>query len=68
MLNRMCVDCTRLGAGCKGTKIQAWTGCLSRTGKPIDYGYMPIMSRNDLMEKGVLISSAQKEAHNGKTD
>lgn len=27
-LNFMCLSCARLGADCKGTKCQVWTGCV----------------------------------------
>lgn len=29
--NPICHDCTKLGAGCIGSKEQIWTGCVHRT-------------------------------------
>ncbi len=62
-LNRMCRDCASLGESCDGTTCHTWTGCVFRKSKVvIDYSYMPVMSREDLKDKGVLISALhQKE-------
>lgn len=61
-INRMCTDCANLGESCKGTTCHTWTGCVFRkSNMGIDHSYMPIMSREDLKEKGVLISALVKE-------
>lgn len=57
-INRMCMDCANLGESCKGTTCHTWTGCVFRKSNVgIDHSYIPIMSREDLKEKGVLISA-----------
>lgn len=64
-LNRMCLDCTERGQSCEGTTCQTWTGCIYRKAKT-DYqsGVIPVMSRGDLEEKGVLISALKEATHN----
>ena len=56
-LNNMCRNCARLGTDCKGTANSVWTGCVRKvhisTAK--DSPYIPIMSREDLQEKGVSV-------------
>lgn len=30
-VNRMCITCSKLGNGCKGTTCKTWTGCIYKT-------------------------------------
>ncbi len=56
--NRMCLDCTERGKSCSGTTCKTWTGCVYRNASTnTDNSIIPIMSREDLSEKGVLISA-----------
>ena len=63
-LNRMCADCLELGNGCKGTTCQTWTGCVFKVmaTKEQTSPHIPIMSREDLEEKGVNISALRRAA------
>lgn len=62
-LNRMCLDCTERGQSCEGTTCQTWTGCIYRKAKTSHQSsVIPIMSRSDLEEKGVLISALKAVA------
>lgn len=63
-LNRMCADCLKLGSGCKGTTCQTWTGCVFKAtaAKEQTSPYIPVMSREDLEEKGVNINALRRAA------
>ena len=63
-MNRMCADCLKLGNGCKGTTCQTWTGCVFKvTATKEQTGpHIPIMSREDLEEKGVNINALRRAA------
>lgn len=56
-LNRMCASCQCLGTDCAGTAESVWTGCVYRksTG-PENSPYEPVISREVMQERGVLIS------------
>ena len=64
-LNRMCKNCQLLGGPeCDGTEVQAWTGCIYQ--KPLDKSqkessWIPIMPRQKMEERGVLISKLQEQ-------
>lgn len=32
-INKICLDCVKLGNSCKGTTVQAWTGCIYKIKK-----------------------------------
>lgn len=32
-INKICLECAKLGNGCKGTTVQIWTGCIYKTTK-----------------------------------
>lgn len=63
-LNRMCANCLNLGNGCKGTTCQTWTGCVFKKTAAEEQAspYIPIMSREDLEEKGVNINTLRRAA------
>lgn len=63
-LNHMCADCLKLGTGCKGTTCQTWTGCVRKVTTTHEHTspYIPIMSREDLEEKGVNIDALRRSA------
>jgi hypothetical protein len=59
-VNRMCLDCSCLGRDCIGTDNQNWTGCVYRKRVNTDKepaAYIPVMSREELEDKGVYIQS-----------
>lgn len=63
-INRMCAGCLKLGNGCKGTTCQTWTGCVFKVTATKEQAspYIPIMSREDLEEKGVNINALRRAA------
>lgn len=63
-MNRMCANCLKLGDGCKGTTCQTWTGCVFKvpSSKEQTAPYIPVMSREDLEEKGVNINALRRAA------
>ena len=63
-LNRMCSNCLKLGNDCKGTTCQTWTGCVFKAVAASERTspYIPIMSREDLEEKGVNINALRRAA------
>jgi len=68
-LNRMCVDCTARGKSCNGTACTTWTGCVYRKASAsYESSVIPIMSIEDLMEKGVLISAIISHAGDGEKE
>lgn len=57
-INTMCIECIERGKSCGGTTCQTWTGCVYRKASiDCDNSYIPIMSREDLLEKGVLVNA-----------
>lgn len=32
-INKICLECAKLGNSCKGTAVQAWTDCIYKTTK-----------------------------------
>lgn len=64
-LNRMCTSCQCLGVDCGGTAESVWTNCIYRKSAKGDADLspvIPIMSREDLEERGVLISKLNEAA------
>lgn len=60
MLNRMCNNCLNLNNSCKGTENFTWTGCVFRQAAKselYDGSYLPVISTEELKEKGVLIEA-----------
>ena len=61
-LNRMCLSCQCLGTDCKGTEVQTWTNCAYRKSPNGDADLppsIPIISRETMLEHGVLISKLE---------
>lgn len=62
-LNKMCQGCVRLQKDCSGTTNQVWTGCVYRkAGTEYQGSIIPIMPREDMEDKGVLISAVRTHA------